>query len=281
VTLFASASRTLLNSRPDWQLFLGIVGGVVIVALIGHLLARRYLTSLRRPDDTGVVAGVTGIVMTLFAFVLAFAVVSLYDQLNQAKASVAGETAALITIVEDSSGFPTKRKQLIDSAVRDYVKEVNENEFKAMHDGKASATDLDPARTKFRALFKVLQNYEPKTEAQKAFYGSAIGSLNAAVTNRRARLDLVDAAIPKAFATLIFLTAILSILTTFFITTKSTALEVVLVACVAIIVGAGLITVLLLQYPFSGSVSVSPKPFGEGFLPCIVNAPQNAPPKCP
>ena len=279
MTLVASISRTVLNSHPDWQLFLGIVGGVLIVALTGHLLARRYLASLRRPDDSGVVAGVTGIVMTLFAFVLAFAVVSLYDQFNQAKASIAGETAALITIVQDSSGFPTKRKQLIDSAVRDYVKEVSENEFRAMHDGKESVND--PARAKFGVLFKTLQNYEPKTEAQKAFYGSAIGSLNAAVTYRRARLDLVDAAIPRAFATLIFLTAILSILTTFFITTKSKALEFVLVSCVAIIVGAGLITVLLLQYPFSGSVSVSPKPFGEGFLPCIVNPPQNAPPKCP
>ena len=277
--LVASISRTVLNSLPDWQLFLVIVGGVLVVSLIGHLLARRYLGSLRSPDDTGLVAGVTGIVMTLFAFVLAFAVVSLYDQFNQAKASVAGETSALIRVVQDSSGFPTRRKELIDTAVRDYVKEVNQHEFKAMHDGKASVND--PARTKFRALFTTLQGYEPMTEAQRAFYGSAVGSLNDAVTSRRARLDLVDVAIPKAFATLIFLTAILSIVTTFFITTTSKALEFVLVSFVAIIVGAGLITVLLLEYPFSGSVSVSPKPFGAGFLPCIVNAPPNAPPNCP
>jgi type II secretory pathway pseudopilin PulG len=277
--LVASISRDVLNSFPDWQLFVGIVGGVVVVSLIGHLLARRYLAPLRSPDDTGLVAGVTGIVMTLFAFVLAFAVVSLYDQFNEAKASVAGETAALIRIVQDSSGFPTRRKELIDTAIRDYVKEVNQHEFKAMHDGKASVND--PARTKFRALFKTLQNYEPKTEAQKAFYGSAIASLNDALTQRRTRLDLVDAAIPQAFATLIFLTAILSIVTTFFIATKNKALEFVLVSFIAIIVGTGLITVLLLQYPFSGSVSVSAKPFGEGFLPCIVNAPPNSPPHCP
>src|ERR1019366_537592 len=82
--LVAGLSRTILNSMPDWALFAVIVGGVVIGALVGLFLSRRYLKHWRNTADGPVVAAVATMVMTLFALVLAFAVVTLYDQFNAA-----------------------------------------------------------------------------------------------------------------------------------------------------------------------------------------------------
>jgi len=266
MTVVASISRTLLNSMADWELFLVIVGAVLIGSIAGHLLTRRYLASLRTAADAGVVAGVTAIVMTLFAFVLAFGVVSLYDQFNAARDSVSGEASNLAQIVRDSRGFPQERRAKIDKAVKEYVVELRERGFPMMHDGH----DDSVASVLFGNIFSAMQTYEPKTQSQIAFYGSAVAQLNEAVTHRRERRTLINAALPKAFATLILLTAILSVVTTFFVVTESRTLEVVLVSCVAIIVGAGLLTVLLLEYPFSGSVAVSSKPYVEGVLRCVV-----------
>ena len=266
MTVAASISRTVLNSMADWELFLAIVGSVLIASLVGLLVARRYLPSLRTAADAGVVAGVTAIVMTLFAFVLAFGVVSLYDQFNAARDSVSGEASDLAQITRDSRVFPTATQDQIDKAVKEYIVEVRNREFGLMHDGH----DDPRASQLFGRIFTALQSYEPKTQAQVAFYGSAVAQLNDAVTHRRARRAEINAALPKSFATLIILTAILSIVTTFFVATESKALEVVLVSCVAIIVGAGLLTVLLLQYPFSGSVAVSSEPFVQGVLRCLV-----------
>ena len=39
-----------------------------------------------------------------------------------------------------------------------------------------------------------------------------------------------------------------------------------MVSCVALVVGAGLLTVALLEYPFSGSVSVTSYPLTHGSL---------------
>lgn len=137
-----------------------------------------------------------------------------------------------------------------------------------MHDGKA-----DPATsTDLQVIFAALQSYNPQTAAQTAFYNSAVTQPNDAVTQRRARLDLVDASLPTAFAALLVLTAIVSVITTFFLSTENGPLEVVLVSNVAVIVGAGLLTALLLQFPFSGSVAVSSHPFVEGALGKIVGA---------
>lgn len=250
----------------DWELFFAIVGATLLAALSGLLATRRYLAPLRTAADAGVVAGVTAIAMTLFAFVLAFGVVSLYDQFNAAGDSVAGEASDLAQIVRASRTFPEATRDQVDKTVKDYVLEVRNREFGLMHDGE----DDPKASVLFGKIFTALEDYEPKTRAQVAFYGSAVTELNDAVTHRRARRAEVDASLPRAFSTLIILTAIISILTTFFVVTESRTLEVVLVACMAIIVGAGLLTVLLLQYPFSGSVAVSSDPFVEGVLGCLV-----------
>jgi hypothetical protein len=204
--------------------------------------------------------------MTLFAFVLAFGVVSLYDQFNAARDSVSGEASNLAQIVRDSRGFPKEKQAEIDQAVKAYVVELRERTFPQMHEGNDDAV----SSTLFGRIFTAFQGYEPKTQSQVAFYGSAVAQLNEAVTHRRERRTLINAALPRAFATLIILTAVLSVVTTFFVVTESKALEVVLVSAVAIIVGTGLLTVLLLEYPFSGSVAVSSKPYVEGVLRCVV-----------
>ena len=262
----ASISRTLLNSMPDWQLFFGCVALVLVAALLGLAATRRYLASLRTTADAGVVAAVTAIAMTLFAFVLAFGVVSLYDQFNTAENSVSGEAGDMAQIVRDGMSFPAVTRDRVDTSVRNYILEVRDREFRLMRDGREDAR----AEVLFDRLFTALQRYEPRTQSQVAFYGSAVQELNDAVTHRRERHAEMNAALPKAFLTLIILTAIVSIVTTFFVTTKSGALEVVLVASVAIIVGAGLLTVFLLQYPFSGSVAVSSQPYVDGILGCVV-----------
>jgi hypothetical protein len=262
----AGITRSLLNSMPDWLLFVVIVGAVLVVSLLGLFFTRRYLAGLRDAADAGVVVAITAIAMTLFAFVLAFGVVSLYDQFNEARDSVTGEASDFAQVVRDSHNFPLENRKDIQRAIRAYILEVRNREFDLMHDGH----DDPLASARFTDIFHAVQRYEPKTQAQVAFYGSTVGQLNDAVTHRRARRTLINAALPRAYETLIILTAIVSVLTTFFVVTHSRKLEDVLVASVAIIVGAGLLTVLLLQYPFSGSVAVSSKPYVEGVLQCVV-----------
>ena len=262
-------SRAVLNSMPDWALFFVIVGGVLLVSLIGLALSRRYLSHWRSTADGGVVAATAAMVMTLFALVLAFAVVTLYDQFNSAMDSVSGEANDLAQIARDSHAFPPLEQRKIDAAIKRYIVEVRTREFPLMHDGKEDASTSND----LQVIFSALQTYNPKTPAQTSFYNSAVAQMNDAVTQRRARLDLVDASLPTAFAALLILTAIVSIITTFFLSTENGPLEVVLVSCVAVIVGAGLLTALLLQFPFSGSVAVSSKPFIEGALAQIVGVP--------
>ena len=172
---------------PDWALFVVIVGGVLIGALLGLFLSRRYLAHWRSTADGPVVAAVATMVMTLFALVLAFAVVTLYDQFSAASDSVTAEATDLSQIIRDSHVFPPATQlSKIDHAVKAYIVEVRGKEFPLMH---AEQGEDETASDLFQDIFTAFQNYNPQTTAQVGFYNSAVNQLNDAVTQRRARLE--------------------------------------------------------------------------------------------
>ena len=106
---------------PAWALFIVLVGGVLVVSILGLLVARRFFGHWRSTQDVGAVAGVAAMVLTLFALVLAFAIVSLYDLHQTAKDAVAREANDLAQIDRDSNSFPIPAQKRIHAAVKAYV----------------------------------------------------------------------------------------------------------------------------------------------------------------
>ena len=131
-----------------------------------------------------------------------------------------------------------------------------------LHDGTFDAH----AQADAENVFTAMQSLSPKTETQRLFDQSAISKLNDMLAGRRNRIDEASATLPSSLTALLLLTAAVSILITLFLRMDARPMEVLIVSTVAIIVGAGLLTVLLLEYPFSGSVAVSPDVFEHGVL---------------
>ena len=246
----------------DWELFLLGVGGITALALGGFLLMRRLLPHWRTEQASAVSGAVAAMVMTLFALVLAFAAVTLYQGYTDAGANVANEANSLAQIARDVRILPNAEEYRVQRAIVRYIHAVREGDFPAMHDGKVpqqSGVAID-------ALFASMQAIVPGNAAQRSFYDSAVAQLNSLVQERRSRLSAADSTLPSSFVALLLLTAGLTVLVSFFLSSGHLAVELVLVGAVSIVVAAGLLTILLLEYPFSGSVSVSSDPFLQGVL---------------
>lgn len=253
-------TRDLLNSMPDWVLFLVVVGGVVIVSLAGLLTVRHFLPHWRVNAEVSVAVG--AMVMTLFALVLAFAAVNLYDSYRAANINVESEANSLAQITRDVRVFNHADQAKVDRAIAVYIREVRDKEFPEMHDG----TINPEAVGKFEGVFAAIQSIVPVKSNERAFYDSAVSKLNDAVAERRNRISEANSSLPNAFWSLLLITAFASIAITFFLKVDNPAMEYVLVGAVALVVGAGLMTVLLLEYPFSGSIAVSSEAFTHGAL---------------
>ena len=259
--------RNLLNNIPDVGLVIIFVIIPIIISLFALYFVRKQLGKSKTELSSGAVGIVAGIVTTFFALVLAFAIVNLYQTYQDAAYNTNSEANALTAIGHDSLVFPTAVQTSVQHAIANYIVELQTREFPAMRLGHLSPT-TDP---KLEDIYRVLQNYNPKTQSQIAFYNSAITQLNQVLINRENRVNDADSSLPTAFVVLIFLTGILSVFTALFIKTDVTFLEYLLVGNVAAVVGIGWLTVVLLEYPFSGSVSVSSAVYTQGYLGHLVS----------
>ena len=201
--------RDTLNAVPDWALLLFVCIGLPAVSVAAFFVARRWLDSWRTESSSAIVVAVGAMVMTLFALVLAFAAVNLYDGYRSASGNVEEEANALGEIMRDARAFPVAQRDLVDRRIVDYIDVVTKVEFPAMRVGDTSRTHAAVPATD--ALFAAFQSYNPRSNAQQAFYGSAVGKLNDLVTLRRDRISASNSSLPRAFTALLVLTALVSI----------------------------------------------------------------------
>lgn len=260
--------RDTLNSVPDWALLIIACVGLPAVASGIFLLVARRIDPWRTDSSSAIVVAVAAMVMTLFALVLAFAAVNLYDGYRSASNTVDQEANALAQIMRDVRVFPAASRDRVDHALVAYIHTVTEKEFPGMRTGEYAAEHAALPYTD--TLFSAVQSFDPKTAEQQAFYGSVVENLNSISALRRDRIAAADSSLPRSFTALLLLTAFVSILMTFFLRTHKLALDVLMVCGVSLVVAAGLLTVALLEYPFSGSVSVSSDPFTHGTLALLL-----------
>ncbi len=255
-------TRQLLNDLPDWVLGLIMVAGTIIITLVALALVIRFLPAWRSERSNQVVAGIAAMVMTMFAVLLAFEIVNLYNSYDNATNNVAAEATSLTELVQDAHGFPADVQHRIRRAVADYVVEVRAREFGLLRVGRS-----DPRAQELIAnMFAAVESYSPTTPAQQAFYGSATGQLHTIIDQRESRLDAAETAIPGPLLWLLILLAILTLAMSLFIEVHYRPLDVAIVVTLAIVISAGFLTAAILQYPFSGSIAVNSEPFNSGVL---------------
>ncbi len=155
---------------------------------------RGWLDSWRTDSSSAIVVAVAAMVMTLFALVLAFAAVNLFQGYDDATANVTEEANALGQIQRDVRVFPVAARDGVDRQLIAYIDVVRNVEFPAMRDGNATKVQAGVVATDH--LFAAMQSYDPVTETQKTFYASAVDRMNDLIALRRNRIAASNSALP-------------------------------------------------------------------------------------
>jgi hypothetical protein len=167
-----------------------------------------------------------------------------------------------MAVVQDARAFPAPDRRSINRAVATYVREVRTREFKALADG-----EHDPvADARALAIVAAVQAYEPRTATQTTFYGAAADQLNVFLGERDNRVCQGRDRDPGSPARAADLPGHTTITVSLFIQTHRPSADTALVVVVSVIVGSGLLTALILQYPYSGAIAVKSDPLTEGLL---------------
>src|SRR5271169_589970 len=111
-----------LTSAPLWLSGLLVVGLGTALSLLGPVVVRHYVTLERLTANNEIAGFKYAVVGVLYAVVLAFAIIVVWEKFNDAEANVAQEAGAATTIYRLSQGMGEKPGADIRGATTNYLR---------------------------------------------------------------------------------------------------------------------------------------------------------------
>jgi len=232
------------------------VGLALVLAIIGamHFLRKKLPTALTEQQQNTVL-GPFSFIVTLYAFLLGFVVVTLWNSFNEADHTASMEAETVVVLYRLSEGLP--EGHAIQNTLLEYTKGVREDEWAAMADGALSLK----AEAVYERLWVEGRSIAPKSAGEQALYSEFVNQLSKLSHYRRDRLLQINTGMPDVMWWTLFVGGLLLLGGLYFLSISSTKVQIVVDS---IVVGMMLLMLYLaieFNTPFQGDVNVSPRAF--------------------
>jgi Protein of unknown function (DUF4239) len=244
-----------LESLPTVDAGVVVVGGYVVLALvIGYLVSRFTSNELRTAhnDRAGFILAVIGVI---YAVLLAFVAIGVWQRFQEAQSRSYDEAGALATVYRDADSFP--RAAPLRSVLRAYVISVIAVEWPRMERGERSALFnalLDSADRQVRDL--------PVTSLRLAnIHAQMLAAMDTALLDREERLTIYSGGINRIMWVVLIVGAVVTVAFTYLFGFNQPLMQQLMIGALSFLIGLVLFLVVALDYPFRGSIAVSPDAF--------------------
>jgi hypothetical protein len=207
------------------------------------------------------VAGfIYAVVGVIYAVVLAFAVLVVWEQFNVAEEKLEVETASISSVYRHSQGVQdTAFKSEIKSLCYKYVTTMIEYEFPAMEKMQTSIEN----RLAYHRLWEYFHKYQPENEHDKFWFESTVDALGDLQINRRLRILTINFGVPGYIWFSLVLGGIITIGFAYLFGTNRFLPHLIMIIALSGIIGIALLLVNALENPFSGIIRVDAVPLEE------------------
>jgi hypothetical protein len=206
-----------LTSQPLWLSGLLLVALPTALAMLGPVIVRRYVPLERLTTNNEVAGFKFAAVAVLYAVLLAFAVIIVWERFSDAEANVAQEAGAAATICRLSQGISGEPGVALRAALTRYLNETISDDWPAMERGDSSPS----GRQALDALYKALLTFDAPERRDTALVSQILHELDTITQTRRARLAAAEGLVPGVLWPVLFGGAIVTIAYTFFFGTEN------------------------------------------------------------
>jgi len=241
------------------QTAIGAMGVLAVMAVaVGGLLLFRRLVSLEvllsQHDITGAKFQVMG---TIYAVLLAFVVITVWQQYSDLSTTVETEAAKLLDLYRDADEYPDPTRSILRAQVRAYTETVINQEWDTMSRGHASKN----AQAEFDKLWKVYRQLPVDDLRQMAAQTETLRRMNELSESRQLRLLGARSQIPPILWIALVLGGIGTVGFSYFFGARSIGLQAVMIAIFTGAISLFFYVITALDTPFSGTGYISPAPF--------------------
>jgi len=257
----ATAFLYLMRDTPLWVI--GVVVTIVVVGYaVGLMLLTRYRVGADKLKENNEVAGFKyAVVGVLYAVLLAFVVIAVWEDYSETEDSVRDEAKAAIDLYHVALALPDKGGE-IQEAVQRYVKSVYDYSWDAMAlGGRSERVSRD-----LQALNAAILQQQPNNPKEQVLFQHALDLLTLITDSRNERLESANGSVPGVLWFVLLVGGLITLGYPAFFASHNLDAQIIMTGSLAALLALTLFLGLAFDFPFTGDPHISRDPFADALL---------------
>lgn len=248
-----------LTTMPLWASGLILVGLSTCIAMIGPAFVRKHVSLARLSTNNEVAGFKFATVGVLYAVLVAFAIIVVWEKFDEAEMAVAQEASAAVTMHRLASGISEDFSNSVNTELTAYVTDVIERDWPVM--ARAEGFTSRASGAALSRLYGTVMALQPQDRRQEVIQTELLRQLETMTTTRRTRGVISAGIMPNVVWWVLLGGATLTIGFTFFFGTQNLRAQTLMAGMLSILIFSALLIIIAIDYPFSGPVHVTPHAF--------------------
>jgi len=238
-----------------------LIGLGAVLSMLGPSLVRRYVKLDQLTANNEIAGFKFATVGVLYAVLLAFVIIVVWQKFSDAESTVAQEAGAAATIYRLSQGMGEQTGTDLRGAVSAYLKLTVADDWPAMEHGVTGASR--PARQALDAIYAVLLTSQTPERGGNPVVSEILHQLDLITQARRSRLVAAEGTVPGVIWLVLFGGAVVTIVFTFFFGTFNLRAQTMMTGLLALLIFSEILIVVAIDRPFTGPVKVEATPLAN------------------
>ncbi len=262
-TVRAGAKETrlsyFLSSLPLWLLIAIIVVTPTVLAMGAQILIRKRVGLDKLVNNNEIAGFKFATVGVIYAVLLAFSVIVVWEKFSDAQTSVAEEAGATGALFHYAEGKEPDAVA-VRTALANYLTTTIEDEWPAM----ARETESPVTQHALDSLYDAALALNRSGARTTADMSEVFRQLDNVTAARRVRLHLATGLVPNVIWIVLFTGALLTVGFTLFFGSENLVAQVSMTGVLSVLVTMGLVVIISIDHPFTGPVYIHPELTGSG-----------------
>lgn len=255
--------NTLLHAFVEWPLWVSVTIVLLLSVLVPCFLVKRVRLNWPHPafkENNELVGFTYAVYGLIYGVLLAFTIIVGWERFASTEQLVMHETTLLSELWHDSQAFQPAVRDSIHKTLVEYAQSVVDDEWPAMAERGQHHVKT---REIYNRLWTLSYTIEPETKNQEAYLGEFLARMNELSCARRQRILYSRMEVHSILWMVLLIGAIPTIAYPLLFSNKHPWVQMAITGSIMLIVMLGLLVIVSLERPFSGSVSIKPEPLQE------------------
>jgi hypothetical protein len=249
----------ILLNIPTWAIAAVMLSIAMGTAIGGVLLVRHHVDIKKFKEHHDIAGPIFSTIGVIYAVMLAFVLVIVWQDFDAAQNNTIQEANYFAEMYRDAGALHEPFRSQFIAANATYIEALIKYEWPQMQRGGRSAE----AQAAADKVWELTTKFDPTNDREKIFFNEIIGKMNDAVEMRRQRLQDAGSGLHPSLWFVLLLGGIITVVFTFFFGSQNLFAQLTMTTMLAVLIVLILFTILLMDFPYSGDLSISVAPFQQ------------------